>query len=250
MGTNMYFTKRDEILFIEYNEVIKSPSLFMLKLIRDQLKDIYKDFIWVDFLENKSDEELEIYLLQRKNKNIFLDLAKRSFNYEKTYDDLYNKYDDMFLKMPLMKIGNTIDFLVAQKFNKKIYFYSEKYDPRIELDIKYSFKDLSKIEYVYGDLGEVLEEIEQPTTYMLHDIWTLPRLVMLQKTELTDIVCARYPYNLKYNEELDEVEPIVLIEKYMEESVFKFGLFAPINFNDTHAQLLEDRIIKYSEHNN
>ena len=39
MGTDMYFTKREEVLFIEYNEVVKSPTLFMLKMIRGPLKE-------------------------------------------------------------------------------------------------------------------------------------------------------------------------------------------------------------------
>lgn len=250
MGTNMFYTKREEVIFIDYNEVIKSPTLFMLKMIRDKLQDVYRDFIHVEFLDGKTDEELEIYLLQRKNKNIFLDLAKRKFNYTKAYNDLYVKYDDMYIRSPLLKIGTTIDFISAQKFNKKIYFYSEVYDPRIEIDIKYSFKDTSKMEYVYGDLEKVMETIEPPTSFMLHDVWTLPRLVMLNKTYLTDIVCSRYTYNLKYNTELNEVEPVVLVEKYIEESLFKFGLFAPINFNSNHTKHLEDRIIKYSEQNN
>ncbi len=250
MGTNMYYAKRDEVLFIDYNEVIKSPSLFMLKMIRDVLRDVYKDFIWVEFLDGKSDAELELYLLQRKNKNIFLDLAKKQFNFEKAYNDLYNKYDDMYVKLNLLKIGTSIDFLSAQKFNKKIYFYSEVYDPRIEIDIKYSFKDASKIEYVYGNLCEVMEQITPPTSFMLHDVWTVPTLVQMGKTDLTDVLCARYTYNLRYNSELDEVEPVVLIENYLENSIFKFGLFSPINLNHVHGEYLEKHIINYSDENN
>lgn len=250
MGTDMYFTKRDEVLFIEYNEVVKSPTLFMLKMIRGPLKEIYRDFIYVEFLENKTDEELEIYLLQRKNKNIFLDLAKRPFDYEMTYQNLYNKYDDMYLHTPLLKIGSTIDFLSSQKFNRKIYLYSKEYDPRIEVDIPLSFKEWSKIEYVYGELEDVLERILPVTTFILHDIWLLPRLCYLGKTNLTDIICARYPYNLKYNEELNEFEPIVLVEKYALENVFKFGLFSAINLNEKHQKYLEENIANYLKENN
>lgn len=249
MGTNMYFTKRDEILFIEYAEVIKSPTLFMLKLIRGPLKEVYRDFIHVEFLETMTDEELEIYLLRRKHKNIFFDLAKREFDYDTAYQNLYDKYDNMYDRSPLLKIGTTIDFLSGQKFNKKIYLYSKTYDPRIELDIKYSFRDWSKIEYVYGDIATVLENISPVTTFILNDIWLIPELCNLDKIKMTDVLSTNYRYNLTYNEEAKEFEPCLLVEKYAMDYVFKFGLFAPINLKETHQPYLEKSIIKYFNNN-
>lgn len=239
MGTNMYFAKRPEIIFMDYNEVIKSPTLFMINMIRGPLAKVYNKFINVEYLQSLTPEEIDIYLLQRKNKNIFQDLAITEFNYEKAYNDLYKKFDDMYLRIPLMKIGETIDYLVNHKFTKIVYFYSAEYDPRIQIDINYSFKDTSKIKYVWGDLTDVLNKIEQPTSYFLNDAWTIPQLVFAKKTELTDILCARYAFNLKYNEELDEVEPVVLIQRYANESVFKFAFFSPLNLNHKHTEILE-----------
>lgn len=240
---NMFFTKRDEYIFIDYINVIKCPDIFILKHIRDKLSHLYESFIDIPRLKKMSDEDIELFILRMENENIFENLKIKEFDTEKAYEDIYKKFTDLFIHSKLLKIGNLIQYLATNKFAKKIYFYTEKYDERIDIDIQIEFQNFKNIEYVYGDFSDVLGSIIQPTSYILNNQWNISTIDYFKKIQFTDIILSQYKYNLELRG--DEHMPKLMIESLLENNVFKFGMFQPFELNEKHTKLIEN----YMENN-
>ena len=52
------YIMRSEVILISYEDMLKCPSFFVLKTIRDELSDVYSSFIHVDVIKNMSDKDL------------------------------------------------------------------------------------------------------------------------------------------------------------------------------------------------
>lgn len=231
------FTKRDEIIFISYDEVIKNPYPLLLSTIITKYKDVYKDFLSLDKLENMSMDDLYVLCSQRHDKNIFRYLSKKEFNFDKALNDLYHKFNDLFINTDLLPIGNSIHILLSQKFTKKIYIHSKEYDKRIHLDLQLNFRDMTKINYVTGNMSEVISSLEGVTTYIFNDIMDVSYLIG-EKMNYTNILVANYGYNYTLNENGTLMLRINL-EDMMKKYVFKFSTFIPIDLSEKHINSIE-----------
>jgi hypothetical protein len=227
------FTKRPEIIFITYDEVIKNPYPFLLKQILSKYKKNYENFIDLASIENMDDKNLMRFCVQRTNQNIFRELAKVEFDYDKANDDLYSKFDDMFLNSSLLSMGKNIPFLLAQKFTKKIYVYTRNYDKRVHLDLEMNFHDMDKIKYVVGDFDEVISSLDGITSYILNDANYIIPIIYNKKIEYTTVLVANYGYNYAMNEDEQMVLKINVAD-ILEPNIFKFATFMPEEFTEEH----------------
>ena len=227
------FTTKPEIIFICYDEIIKNPYPFLLNQIRTKYKSVYKDFINMSLFENYDDMNLMRLVVQRTRKNILDYLSIIKFDYNGALDDLKDKFDDMYSQSPLLKMGESVNMMMTQKFTKQIYVYTEKYDPRVHLDLQMMYKNMSLVSYVTGDFKNVINTLEGVTTWILDDIFKVSQLVCFKKVEYTNILVANYGYNFSINKDKQTVLN-VNVDDWSKEHIFKFGTFMPIQFTKDH----------------
>jgi hypothetical protein len=235
------FTKKPEIIFITYNEIIKNPYPLILEQIKTKYYDIYKEFLNLDLIKNLDYNNLLTICTKRDKKNIFEYLALKQFDYEKTLSEIYNKFDDLYLKSNLLSIGNSIFYLLHQKFTEKIYIYSEKYDKRIHFDLQFNFKDMKKVNYVTGPYNKVMEKLDGITTYILNDIMYVTPIISTDKCKYTNILIANYGYNYYLNENNNLRLRVNLDDVYMEKC-FKYATFLPAKFDKSYFTNLNNKI--------
>lgn len=234
------FTKKPEIIFIVYDEVIKSPYPFILNLIKKELRPYYEDYLDLSILDKMDSDNIMRFCIQRHEKNIFRMLAKKEFDYDEALKDIVNKFDDLYINCDLLSIGKSIEFIKYQKFTEKIYIYTPEYDKRIHFDIQSTFQDMNKINYVTGPFYDVISSLDGVTSYILNDILDLSTLLALDKTKYTNILVANYGYNYSLTDDnklVLRMNPEPLMDKY----IFKFGLFLPNSLTENHfSDLFKD----------
>jgi hypothetical protein len=192
---NNPFTMRDEIILIEYKDVIKCPSAGVLKLIQDDYMDDLRGVINTKLLKEMDFKNLQRFAIERPCKNILDYIKTTDFDTNAVYDALYNAYDTIYMELPLMTIGKSLYFISQQKFTKKIYIYSEEYDKKIEFDIKENYCEMKNIYYVAGDLSSIINSIEPVTSYIFADVDNVKTIMDLDKMEYTEIMIGEYGYN-------------------------------------------------------
>lgn len=224
----MDFNNRKEIIFICYEDILKSSYTFLLKKIRDELLPYYKAFIHTSNIENVSDKHLTSLAMQRTTNNLIDYLAIAKFDTKDAWEELRNRYKNMYKESPNSKIHGQIDFLSVQKFVQNIYIYTEKYDKRVEECIAYDFKDISKIHYVSGAFQLVLDNIPQPTTFMLNDIKMINTIKSKNKLEFTEILLPVTGINMEINH-LGKLAPKLDLDILCKENNCKIGMFMPFD---------------------
>ena len=221
------YVMRREVILISYEDMLKCPSFFVLKTIRDELIDAYEPFIHTDVIKNMSDEELLDLCKYRTKKNPLEYLAKRVFNYNKAFKDIMNKYPNSYSDSPKLRLCDYIDYLATQKFTDKILIYYEEFDEKILADISNMFSNGTKIEMVCGKIEDVINDFNI-TGFFLNDHSCLQTIKECNKLEYSEILIPTYGYNLH----LDSKGSPTLktdINEYSKDNNFKVGMFNPFN---------------------
>lgn len=226
------FASQQEVIFITYDDVIKSSKLYILKTLLNDIeyKKCYKDFINYSKIENKDDQQLNAIISASTKSNILEFLATKEFDYNVTYDDLVSRFDDIYEKSDLLEIGKSIYVLLQQKFTKKIFIYTKDYDKRLHKNITDLF-DMESIVYINGEFEDVINDIfstDTITSYILNDINLLQKLIDMDKVKFTSVLIANYGYNYTLNDDLIPILKIDNIDNISKEKVFKLGVFQPI----------------------
>ncbi|WP_304576699.1 hypothetical protein [Romboutsia ilealis] len=221
------FATRDEIIFIEYDDIIKSTNTALLKLLKNDYKDDIKDFIHFEKVEQLEDNKIDLFSTARIEKNILKALSKINFDYDYVFKTLVDSKIDLYAQMQPLMFADAIHALLPQKFTKEIYIYSEEYDSRIECDIAILFKGSSKINYITGDFSAVIDSIPNITLYVLSDIDKLGKIIQLNRQEYCEFMIAEYGYN--YYEDNGIVRLKGNYEEIQEDKIFKIGTFSPIS---------------------
>ena len=219
----------DEVIFIIYDGIIKTPIPFLLKKLQDsEYNEGYSDAIDYSKFKDFDENQLLAVTSRRLNKNILEYLAIDEFDYKVTYDDLIQRFPTIYSDSKLLSIGRSIYILLHQSFLKKIYIYSEYYDERIQSDISNSFKDLENVTYVSGNFEDVISKIpEKITTYVIDDIDYITILINLKKIQYTNILLAKYGFNYKLNEDSNmPVLKIDNIDELIKKEIFKLATFS------------------------
>ena len=93
------FASQQEVLFVMYDDIIKTPKLLILKkLLTEEYRKNYKFSIDYSRIENLSDNELMGVIFSANDQNILKSLAIDEFEFEYTYLDLYLNYPDIISK--------------------------------------------------------------------------------------------------------------------------------------------------------
>lgn len=228
------FVAKDEIIFIEYEEIIRSPYPLLLNLIAHQYRDSYKDFLWMEEFESMDMKNLERLCVQRTKKNIFEYLAKTPFDYDKALKEFKDKFFNLYNESPMLAIGENIAKFMTQKFTKQIYIHTEEYDTRVHLDIQETFNNMELVNYVTGPFDDVIQTLDGISCYILRDIEKVPVIFDHQKGNYTEILLAAYGFNYKLDEKEDPVYKIDIQPFLTDETVFKFGTFQPVELTAEH----------------
>jgi len=223
------FVKRPEIIFICYDEVIKNPYPFILHQMRTTYRNVYDNFINFSLIDKLNMIDLLKFCIQRRKVNIFHQLSKKEFDYKKSLNDIFYKYDDMYILSEPLIISSSIHVMLKQKFTEKIYIHTDKYDKRVHIDIQTQFKDMEKINYITGNLFNVISKLSGVTTYILRNILDVGIILELNKSEYTNIIVANYGYNFTLDEK-NILIPRFNVEDSIMEKIFKFATFSPYNF--------------------
>lgn len=231
------FTGRDEVIFIDYEEIIRSPYPAMLKLISSHYQDHYKDFLWMEEFADMDMPNLERLCVQRTKKNIFEFLAKKPFDYDQAIKDLKDKFMDIYKESPMLMMGESVSRMMSQKFTKKIYMYTEQYDIRVHIDIQETFKNMNIINYVTGDIEQVIQDLKDVSFYVLKDIDHIPLIFKHDIGDYKEIVLASYGYNYNLDDN-GEAQYKIDIEALMKEYVFKFASFQPVELTPDHFTMI------------
>lgn len=224
---NSDYLIRKDVIMISYEDMIKCPSFFVLKTIRDELYDAYEQFIHIDIIKKMSDKELMELCLFRTEKNPLTYLAKRVFNYDKALKDIMNKYPNSYNASPKLRLCDYIEYMAAQKFVDSILIHVEEFDEKILVDVSEIFNQGEKIKLVCGSIDDVLNDYNI-TGFFINNHEYIENIKKHEKLQYSEILVPIYGYNMKMN---DEGVPVLRtdINEYAKENDFKIGLFNPFN---------------------
>jgi len=234
------FDAKAEILFITYDEIIKSPYPYLLNKIDTELSPYYESFIDVEKFKGLDMNNLLRFCTQRTDKHLFRYLSKVDFDVDGALKELKDRYYEVYKDSPLLSMGDSIKMLLTQKFTEKIYIYTDIYDIRVHLDIQTMFGDMQRVNYVSGNIQKVLNKLEGITTFVINDLDYLFDIVESGKTEYVNIMLASYAYNYIYNEDTKELELRVDVESMLKDKICKFATFIPAEFKREHFSQLKE----------
>lgn len=184
-------------IFITYKDIIKTPDIALLKAIKDpDLKERFKDIIDYTQFEFMNDANLMRVILQRTDTNILRYLGKiKDYDYDKLYDLIYSMIDTKYLEYRALFLVKPIINILSNQFINKIYFYTERYEEDVRIDIGKTFtNNVDKIEYVYGNIHDVLK-VRDVDLYILNDIMIIYKLIASHKIFNKEILLPIYGYN-------------------------------------------------------
>lgn len=223
-------------VFIEYNDVIRSPFLLLLKSLINN--DEFQKLFDVEELLKMNDSELFFFYISRKEPNLLMNINIRNGIFENVFNsniDLFLEWVNNFMYNEIntfsefIENSNTLNFVeVLQKLIKtklirnNIYVYSEIKSDNIQSDLIQLFGN--NINYVYGKLDEVIMENKIPndSTYVFSNIRNIEVLNNINKLHLSSILIAdKYGYN--YTDDYEN--PIIDLENLYKTNVFKLSFF-------------------------
>lgn len=239
------FTMRDEIFFVTYRDVIRSPYPIIMQRIQ-QSKTLQKALdavVHLPFLDYTNPASLETFAFQRQQFLLFDYLKKdEDLDVRRLEDELLFRYTDIYEKSNLLAIGESLKMALTEDFVKQIYIYSETYDPRIHADIQVTYEDMSRVSYVTGeDLGAVLDALPvKPTAFFINDIDYIIDLTKKPETlDYTHLFLADYRYNLVRSDD-GLVDYRFELTDYLEDRIVRFSIFKPIAFTSEHLEEFGD----------
>ena len=223
------FTLREEIILMEYKDTIKCPSAGILQLIKKDYIEDMKDLIDINKLQRMDFKNIQRYCIERPCKNILDYIKTVDFNTDEIYNALYNNCKNLYKDLPLMVMGEAVYLLASQKFTKKLYIFSEEYDKKIEEDIENVYGDQKKVYYVAGAFGDILNQIEQPTSYMLSNVDNVQKILDMGKQEYSEIMVAQYGYNYMVKDGIIQIKGEY--DELMPTKHFKIASFTPLTMD-------------------
>ena len=217
------------LLFV-YDNVIKSPDPYILKLAQTKYKDKLKDFLYLDLPQTATIETITSRMVNRTVKNPLEWLAKKSFDYDKAYKQLKSKSMAMYEKSIYLNSYNSLRIFRKSYCIGKIYIWNESYDKRQIYDIAGLLdKSNEKIQYVTSPtLRQAIDTIGDLT--VVYD-WDVERVRDIVETGVYDDILfavADYPFNF----DLDNMNHLKY-GLYNKENVRPFKVFDR-NESDTY----------------
>lgn len=216
-----------ECLFIEYNDVIRSPLYSLLKLISkiDKLRTVLD----LSIFDNYNDLELYEWYINRKHNNFYYDIPlidKTKRPPELFFDEMLTKelleIPELYETAPLLSMYNVVNTLLtnAKSLTKHVIIYNNYDNPNIKKDISVLFPGLN-VEYAAGNILKVLSKIPNNSTFVFSDIMKVQAMVDIEKIKFSSILI---PAGLRYNYD-DKLNLKIDFEKLSETFTFKYNFF-------------------------
>lgn len=192
----------------------------------DDYRTNYEDFIDFSQIRGKNYNELLSFCTATRHKNILKSIAKKEFDYDATYKDLYYSFDDIVKESPTLLIGSSLFILLDQLFVDKVYIYTETYDERIIDDVSFVYKNTSKMEYITGDFKEAVNSVnEKITSFILNDMSYINDLIDINKIGYTNVLMLDIGYNYNIADDYQISFKIDNLDQLSKDHVFKLGFF-------------------------
>lgn len=234
------FTMRDEIFFVTYHDVIRSPYPLIMERIQKSktLQKALAPVVHLPFLKYTTRASFETLAFQRQHVLLFDYLKKNEdLDVRRLEDELLFRYTDIYEKSNLLTTGESLKMALHEDFVKQIYIYTEKYDPRIHADIQITYENMERVTYVTGeDLTAVIATLPQkPTAYFINNIDHIIDLAQNPETlDYTHLFVADYRYNLVRTDD-GSVDYRFDLSDYLEDRIIRFSVFKPIAFTEDHV---------------
>ena len=152
-----------------------------------------------------------------------------------------NEMVEIYTDTELTSFGAKLYTMAFQPFVKKIYIYTERPIYPIVYDCSLLFKSFEdKIEYVSGDIVEIIENLKnKPTCFVLNDMDIAKQVIDSEHVEYTEILIAEQGFNFEVTPDFDlaikhNPEPL------MKERIFKIGTLPIINLEKKHITCLKE----------
>lgn len=228
---------KEEIIFIMYDDVIKSPYPALLNNILNQYHDFYSKFLDLDKLNGYDMNNIIRLCVQRTEFNLFQYLAKTKFNFDKSLKDFSSRFDTLYKDSSLLTIGESLHVVMSQKFTQKVYFFSHEYDPRIHKDIQLTFGENKKITYLAGDMVDAINNTPGINSFILNYYDDIEKICTTNKIKGSNVLLARYGYNFSLNED-GILDFRVDTNRLQKEYGFKFASFIPTQLTNEHFTMV------------
>lgn len=227
-----------DCIFVEYNDIIKSPFFVLLNYIKDT--DVLKEIYDLSDIENLNLEELYEWYIQREERVVFNNLKPANGALSKFFDnneENFKKFSEEFMYKEieeldyvvkidgLLPFHRTLNAILSTDMVMTGYVYTERYSKVIEEDLKRILSD--KVIYVYGDLVEVLKQnkITDNSTFVFSDVTKVLKLEEAGIIDYSSILLAdRYEYNYESADILR-----IDMDRLTKDHIFKMDIFDNIS---------------------
>lgn len=239
-----YFSTRDQIIFITYEDIIKINYVVLLQTIIKDYKEELGSILKLSEIEDYDIHNLNRLCIERTYKNPlkYLCVNKEDFDLcDELLDTFEKEFTDMYAMAEFTNFGAKLFNILVQPFVKKVYIHTDKRLYQIPYDCKLYFSDFEdKVEYVYGDMIGLIKSLtDKPTTYILNDIEKAQSLYEEGLLEYTEVLIAELGYNFKLTENSDDVVLKHELDKHIKDGNFKLGFLSVINFEEKHFSCLK-----------
>lgn len=217
-------------VFVEYIDLIRSPYFYILRGIANSKMSNINSVFDLSKIQGKSDIELIEYYYHRRHQNPLYDLAKPGADYDKLdkiMDGTIERDGELLMYSPELNMVDAITILMHTDslLVKKVFIYYPYENQNIRSDVNTLFGFNENIEFVTGDLDEVLKAVPEDSTYVFSDIMKIETLAKLEKLNLSSIVLP-YEYGYNYEHPGDIGGNLLLdLDKFRDTSLFKIDFF-------------------------
>lgn len=236
--------KSVEVVFITFDDVVKSPFLNIMKALIDDAEEL-EEYFDIDDIPEKDDDILA-WLSIRENYNPLEDVALYEDISENFLDALNAYCGEGLYDGPLLEIGKNVENLVVQAVVKEVLLYTPIYDIRVEKCIEETFAN-KKPKYVYGEFSDIVKQ-HKPTTFILNNIEYLNALYVdnIDLLKYSNVLLSKHRFNfiLKDDEELGPYldiawdEELGVTPEVLEKLPVKVALFSPYHVRSENFDFL------------
>lgn len=191
-------TQYANLLFV-YDNVIKSPDPFILKLAANKYSKKLEDFMYLELPYTSTLPAITQRCVMRTIKNPIEWLAKKKFDYDKLYNELKAKSIRLYEDSIYLRSMDTISIFLKSYCIGKIYVWNDTYDKRQLYDLSgYIDKSNGKMEYVVAPtLQQAIDTIGN--VHVVYD-WDVDRVAEMVNAGINDDILfavADYPFNFE-----------------------------------------------------
>lgn len=192
---SMFFNS--EYIVVEYIDLIKSPYLSLLSVIRQNTR--LHEIIDVEPIKLLELDSLQEWYVNRKHQNFFLDLSIRPEITKEVWDQIIEdqlKISPRFFQAAkLLPLGGSLKVMKVEKLVKDILIYYPHHDEYAKSDLERILKEEF---HFYDNFDEVMDIAGNNSTYFLSNVDLIDKMRdkgILKMSSVT--VPIEYRYNKK-----------------------------------------------------